>query len=83
MVISFVGSDDTITITNQFSDSWYRIENFYLSDGTAIDYSQVNLLIQSMASFEADTGMSWAEAAEQPTEEYSDIISQMWVKSVS
>ena len=81
MVIRFVGSDDTITITNQFSDSWYRIEGFYLSDGTVIDYSKINLLIQSMSAFEADTGMSWTEAAEQPTEEYSDIISQMWVKT--
>ena len=81
MVIRFVGSDDTITITNQFSDSRYRIENFCLSDGTVIDYSKINLLIQSMSAFEADTGMSWTEAAEQPTEEYSDIISQMWVKT--
>ncbi len=35
------------------------------------------------AAFEADTGMSRTEAAEQPAEEYSDIISQMRVKSVS
>ncbi len=82
-LIIYYGNDgDTVTINNQRYD-YHAIENFETSDGYSISNKQVNLLIQSMASFEADTGMSWAEAAEQPTEEYSDIISQMWVKSVS
>ena len=83
MKILYSDSLDSITIVNQCYDNRYYIETFETSDGYSISNTQVNLLIQSMAAFEEDTGMTWAEAAEQPTEEYSDIISQMWVKSVS
>lgn len=82
LVISYGNNGDTVTVLNQYC-KYYEVENFETSDGYSISYTQVDMLIQSMAAFEADTGMSWAEAAEQPTEEYSDIVSQMWVKSVS
>ena len=45
--------------------------------------TQVDLMIQSMASFEADTGMSWTEAVEQGNETANSIISEIWVKTVS
>ena len=83
LVISYGSGGDTVTVQNQYYSSYYEIERFETSDGYSISNTQVNLLIQSMATFEADTGMSWAEAAKQSTEEYTDIISQMWVKSVS
>ncbi|MDE6745749.1 MAG: hypothetical protein K2J72_03815, partial [Oscillospiraceae bacterium] len=83
LVISYGSEGDTVTVQNQYYNNYYEIERFETSDGYSISNTQVNLLIQSMASFEADTGMSWAEAAKQPNEDYSDIISQMWVKSVS
>ncbi len=83
LVISYGSGGDTVTVQNQYYSSYYEIERFETSDGYSISNTQVNLLIQSMATFETDTGMSWAEAAKQSTEEYTDIISQMWVKSVS
>ena len=83
MEITFTDSTDSVTIINQNYDSWYRVENFATSDGYTIDYSKVNQLIQAMASFEADTGMSWTEAVEQGNETATGIVSEMWVKSVS
>ena len=83
MEITFAETADSVTIINQKIDSYYRVENFVTSDGYTIDYSKVNQLIQAMASFEADTGMSWTEAVEQSNETANSIISEMWVKSVS
>ncbi len=83
LVIGYADTDDSVTIINQNSSSYYQIENFATSDGYTIDYSKVNQLIQAMASFEADTGMSWTEAVEQGNETATGIVSEMWVKSVS
>ena len=82
-MISFTETEDSITITNHNSSSYNRVENFTTSDGYIIDYSKVNQLIQAMASFEADTGMNWADAVEQGNETANSIISEMWVKTVS
>jgi len=83
MLISIAGTEDTITINDHFSDSYYRIENFTLSDGSTIDYTKVNQLIQAMAAFETDSGMNWEDAVTQNNETANDIISQMWIKSAS
>ena len=83
LLISFTETDDSITITNHNYSSYYQIENFATSDGYTIDYSKVNQLIQAMASFEADTGMNWSDAVEQGNEIANNIVSEMWVKSVS
>ena len=83
LVIGFTDTDDSVSVINQNSNSYYRVENFATSDGYTIDYSKVNQLIQAMASFEADTGMSWTEAVEQGNETATGIVSEMWVKSVS
>ncbi len=81
LVISYSSEGDTVTVQDHYVHSNYSVESFETSDGYSISNTQVDLLIQSMAEFEADTGMSWAEAAEQPNQQYSDIISQMWVKT--
>ncbi|MGN0607182.1 MAG: calcium-binding protein, partial [Oscillospiraceae bacterium] len=83
LLINFVGTDDSITINNQYYNIYYQIENFSTSDGRIITNTQVNQLIQAMASFEEDTGMDWAEAIEHGNETATDIVSQMWIKSVS
>ena len=81
LVISYGSEGDTITVVNHYAGGSYEIECFETSDGYSISNTQVNLLIQSMAGFETDTGMSWTEAAEQPDEQYSGIVSEMWVKT--
>ena len=80
LVMSILGTDDTITITNHFSSVGYAVENFELSDGQAITNVQLNQLIQSMASFENETGMMWNDAVAQNNETAMSIIDNIWVQ---
>ena len=47
LVISINDTDDSLRIVNQYSDSWYLVENFEFSDGTVITsedlFSETNL----------------------------------------
>ena len=47
LVISINETDDSLRIVNQYSDSWYLVENFEFSDGTVITsedlFSETNL----------------------------------------
>ena len=47
LVISINDTDDSLRIENQYSDSWYLVENFEFSDGTVITsenlFSETNL----------------------------------------
>ena len=81
LAISFAGSDDLLTIISQFSNSKYAVENFTTSDGYSISSNQIDLLIQAMASFEADSGMTWNEAVENNDKRAADIINEMWIKT--
>ena len=80
LVMSILGTDDTITVTNHFSSVGYAVENFELSDGQAITNVQLNQLIQSMASFENETGMMWNDAVAQNNETAMSIIDNIWVQ---
>lgn len=46
----------------------------YLDDA----YNQVDQLIQAMATFSANTGMSWEIAITQKPEEVNNILQNFW-----
>ena len=79
--ISLAGQEDKITISDYYN--YYgngRVESFHTSDGSTIDYTKLNLMIQAMASFEETTGMMWEDAIEQKNEQANDIVNQWWTK---
>jgi Ca2+-binding RTX toxin-like protein len=77
--IEIAGTDDNITIYNHFGSNYYKIENFQTDDGSLLSYTNIDYLIQAMAEFTADTGMTASEAAQENNQAYSDIVNQMWV----
>ena len=79
-MLSFLGTEDTIQVNNQFGSESNRVEYFRTSDGSFIDYTKLDLMIQAMASFEDTTGMMWEEAVENKNETANDIINQWWTK---
>jgi hypothetical protein len=79
--INISGTDDTVTVKNQYNTLYYRIENFQTADGSTLSYTNIDYLIQAMSEFTADTGMTASEAAEENNQAYSDIVNQMWVQA--
>ena len=78
--ISVIGQNDTITVSDYFYNDNYKVEAFQTSDGSVLDYTKLNVMIQAMASFEDTTGMMWEDAMEQKNEQANDIINQWWTK---
>ncbi len=72
-------STDSIMITSWSNNNSYKIETFKASDGSTITYTQIEQLIQAMASFSnSHSGMSWSQALENQSSEAQSIISQYW-----
>ncbi|MBI3379049.1 MAG: hypothetical protein HY035_11710 [Nitrospirae bacterium] len=59
----------------------YLIDEFRTADGRHLDDRRVELLIQAMASFSADNGMSWTEAIQQKPQETQAVLAQYWEKA--
>ena len=78
--IALLGEDDAVTISNYFYDDWYKVESFQTADGSVLDYTKLNVMIQAMASFEDTTGMMWEDAIEQKNEQANDLVNQWWTK---
>ena len=49
--VSIIGTDDKLTVSNWYSGSAYHLEQFKTSDGKMLLDSQVQNLVQAMASF--------------------------------
>jgi Ca2+-binding RTX toxin-like protein len=79
--IGIAGTTDEITVKYHFYNNNYKVENIQTFDNSLITYTNINSLIQAMAEFTTDTGMTASEAAQENNQTYSDIINQMWVNA--
>ena len=79
LLISIMGTEDSVTIKKWYSSSAYQVENIQSADGWALSHAQVDLLIQSMASFESTVGVSWNEAISANNSEANALVGQMWL----
>ena len=80
LLISVLETGDSIQVSNQFRWDSDRVETIRTSDGSFIDYTKLDLMIQAMASFEDTTGMMWEDAVENKNETATDLLNQWWVK---
>ncbi|MBI5212648.1 MAG: hypothetical protein HY957_04665 [Nitrospirae bacterium] len=61
-------------------DKEYLIDEFRASNGKHLDDRKVEQLIQAMATFGADNGMSWSDAIQQKPQEVQTVLAQYWEK---
>jgi len=54
------------------------IDEFRASNGKNLDDRRVEQLIQAMATFSTDNGMSWSDAIQQRPQEVNQILTQYW-----
>ena len=78
--VSLDGTTDTLTINSWYSGSASQIEEFKTPDGGILTNNHVEQLIQAMASFTQQNGMSWNQAIQDKPQDVESILSQFWVK---
>ena len=76
--VAMDGSTDTVTVASWYNNTNYQVETFKASDGSTITNTQIEQLIQAMASFSTDNGMSWSEALDSQSATAQSVISQYW-----
>ncbi|MFZ5968587.1 MAG: calcium-binding protein, partial [Bacillota bacterium] len=79
LTISFGATTDILTINSWYSGSEYQIEELISADGSVLLNTQVEQLIQSMASFAQQNGVSWEVARQERTEDVQSLLSQFWI----
>ena len=72
------GSLDAITIDSWYNGDAYKIENVKSTDGNVITHTQIESLIQAMASFQNDTGMTWEQALSEQPSQVRSIVQEYW-----
>jgi Ca2+-binding RTX toxin-like protein len=77
------GSSDQITVQNWYTSSVNRTETIQAGNGQTLLSTQVNQLIQAMAGFTQQTGLSWDAAIEgsgtvQQQAEFQGILAASW-----
>ena len=77
--IATAGSEDVITINSWYLSDSYHIENITCNNNMYLTHTQVNLIIQAMASFEQTTGISWEQAISENPDRVSSILSDIWL----
>ena len=79
LLISEHGTMDSVTVENWYSSSEYQVEEIVLNDGTNLLNTQVDLLIQAMATFSANHGgISWDQAIIQNPNEVQAVLTAYW-----
>jgi Ca2+-binding RTX toxin-like protein len=81
--LAIPGSSDQITVQNWYTGSANRTETIQAGNGQTLLSTQVNQLIQAMAGFTQQTGLSWDAAIEgggtvQQQAQFQGIIAANW-----
>ncbi|MBS0167107.1 MAG: putative Ig domain-containing protein [Nitrospira sp.] len=72
------GSADQVTIRDWYLSPNNRIETVQAGNGTLLLSSQVDQLIQAMASFTQQSGLTWDQAIDQRPQDVQAILAASW-----
>ncbi|THJ09927.1 MAG: hypothetical protein CAF43_011320 [Nitrospira sp. CG24C] len=72
------GSSDQITVQNWYVGTTNRAETIQAGNGQALLSTQVDQLIQAMAGFTAQTGLTWDQAIDQQPAQVQTVLAASW-----
>jgi Ca2+-binding RTX toxin-like protein len=72
------GSADRLTVRNWYGGTSNRIETIQAGNGQALLSTQIDQLIQAMASFSQQTGLTWEQAIDQRPQEVQTVLAASW-----
>jgi Ca2+-binding RTX toxin-like protein len=72
------GSADQVTIKDWYAGTTHHIETLQAGNGALLYSTQVDQLIQAMASFSQQSGLTWDQAIDQRPQEVQAILAASW-----
>jgi Ca2+-binding RTX toxin-like protein len=72
------GSTDTVTIQNWYAGTANRTETIQAGNGQTLLSTQVDQLIQAMAAFTLQSGLSWDQAIDQRPQDVQAVLAASW-----
>jgi len=72
------GSKDTVTVKDWYTKPTQQLESIVTGTGETLHHTQVDQLIQAMATFTQQTGLTWDQALEQRPHEVRVILAANW-----
>lgn len=72
------GNTDQVTIQNWYGGTSNQVETLQAGDGKALLNTQVDQLIQAMASFSQQTGLTWDQAIDQRPQDVQTVLAANW-----
>lgn len=67
-----------ITVQDWYADRDNRVDEFVTGHGRSLEDSKLNQLIQAMAGFTSQTGLTWEQAIAQRPQDVQQILSASW-----
>jgi Ca2+-binding RTX toxin-like protein len=77
------GSSDRVDVQNWYGGSVNRVEVIKAADGRQLLSTQVDQLIQAMAIYSLQTGLTWEQAVAQRPEAVEGILAAYWQPAAS
>ena len=79
LLIAIHGSTDSVTIQNWYSaPTTAQVETIQAGNGQTLLSTQVDQLIQAMASFSQQTGLTWDQALDQQPQNVQTVLAASW-----
>jgi Ca2+-binding RTX toxin-like protein len=76
--LAIYGSHDQVTIQNWYADPANQTESIQAGNGQCLANTQVEQLIQAMAAFSTETGLSWEQALAERPQDVQLILAANW-----
>ncbi|MBH0185043.1 MAG: calcium-binding protein, partial [Nitrospira sp.] len=76
--VAIHGSTDMVTVKDWFTTPAQQIETIATGMGETVLSTQVDQLIQAMAGFTAQTGLTWEQALDQQPQQVQTILAASW-----
>jgi Ca2+-binding RTX toxin-like protein len=78
LILAVHGSTDRVTVKDWFAGTANEVETIQAADGQEILSTQVQQLIQDMASYSATSGLTWDQAIDQQPTEVETVLAARW-----
>ncbi len=76
--LAVYGSTDQVTIQNWYAGATNQIETIQAGNGRMLLNTQVDQLIQAMAGFTQQTGLTWEQGIAQQPQQVESILAASW-----